>query len=163
MRAGFFIERHHIMAGIDFDTVAGTKLYISVAAPATQTVDAFEALTWTEIGQLTNIGSVEGREYSMASLSTIGDGQDREKKGSHKLPNAEFECAWVPADPGQALIKAASKDYSVPSFKLVGQDEEDDIGYFTAQVAKFVRTGGTSNDAVKGNFTLLRQTDTITA
>lgn len=151
------------MAGIDFDTVAGTKLYISTAAPTAQTATAFEDLTWVEIAQITNIGSVEGREYSMATLSTIGDAQDREKKGSFKLPNAEFECAWVPDDPGQVLVKAASKDYSVPSFKLVGQDAEDDVSYFTAQVSKFVRTGGASNDAVKGNFTLLRQTDTITA
>ncbi len=151
------------MAGIDFDTIAGTKLYISTAAPAAQTVAAFEALTWVEIGQITNVGSVEGREYTMATLSTVGDSQDREKKGSFKLPNAEFECAWVPTDAGQILLKAASKDYSVPSFKLVGQDADDDIAFFTAQVAKFVRTGGQSNDAVKGNFTLLRQTDTITA
>lgn len=151
------------MAGIDFDTIAGSRLFISTATPASQTVDAFEDLTWVEIGQLTNIGSVEGREYSMATLSTIGDAQDREKKGSFKLPNAEFECAWAPEDAGQILLKAASKDYSVPSFKLVGQDAVDDVAYFTAQVAKFTRSGGTSNDAVKGNFTLLRQTDTITA
>ncbi|NIA00818.1 hypothetical protein [Massilia sp. CCM 8734] len=152
------------MAGIDFDTIAGSKLYVSTAAPTVATgagaAAAFALLTWVEVGQLTNIGSVEGREYSMSSLATIGDAQDREKKGSFKLPNAEFECAWVPEDPGQIIIKAASKDYSVPSFKLVGQDT-DEIDYFTAQVAKFVRTGGTSNDAVKGNFTLLRQTDTV--
>lgn len=151
------------MAGIDFDTVAGTKLYISTSAPTAQTAAAFEDLTWVEVGQITNIGSVEGREYSTSTMSTVGDAQDREKKGSFKLPNAEFECAWARDDAGQILIKAASKDYSVPSFKMVGQDAEDDVSFFTAQVSKFVRSGGTSNDAVKGNFTLLRQTDTITA
>lgn len=149
------------MAGIDFDTVAGTKLYISAAAPTTQTATDFALLTWTEVGQLTNVGSVKGREYSTSTMSTIGDAQDREKKGSFKLPNAEFECAWAENDAGQIMVETAANDYSVPSFKLVKQN--GDIRYLTAQVAKFVENGGTSNDAVKGAFTLLRQTDTISA
>lgn len=152
------------MAGIDFDTIAGTKLYISATAPTVAegagAAAAFALLTWVEVGQLTNIGSVEGREYSTATLATVGDAQDREKKGSFKLPNAEFECAWAVDDAGQILVKAASKNYSVPSFKVVNQDAS--IDYFTAQVSKFVKNGGTSNDAVKGNMTLLRQTDTVT-
>lgn len=148
------------MAGIDFATIAGTKLYISVAAPTTDDAAGFDALTWVEFGQLTSIGSVEGREYSMATLSTVGDAQEREKKGSFKLPNAEWEFAWAPADPGQIIAKAASKNYTVPSFKLVDQDV-DSINYFTAQVATFMRNGGASNDALLGTMTLLRQTDTI--
>lgn len=149
------------MADIDYDTVAGTKLYIAVAAPAAQTVAAFEALTWVEVGLLTNVGSVEGREYSTSTASVVSNAQDLERKGSWKLPVADWECLWARDDAGQILVKAASKDYSVPSFKMVGQDVED-VSYFTAQVSKFVRGGGGSNDTVKGSFSLLRQTDTIT-
>lgn len=149
------------MAGIDFDTVAGSKLYVSTAAPATDNAAGFAALTWVEVGSVTNVGSVKGREYSMSTLSTVGDAQDREKKGSFKLPNAEFECAWIEDDAGQIIIEAASKNYSAPSFKLTKQDATK-IRYFTAQVAKFVENNGTSNDSVLGQFTLLRQTDTVT-
>ena len=152
------------MAGIDFDTIAGTKLFISTGKPTvaegTGAAAAFALLTWVEITGLTSIGSVEGREYSMATLSTVGDAQDREKKGSFKLPAAEFELAWLPEDAGQILAKTASKNYTVPSFKLVDQDE-DSVNYFTGQVSKLVRNGGTSNDALKGNLTILRQTDTV--
>lgn len=148
------------MAGIDFDTIAGSKLYIAAAAPATFDGPGYAALTWVEVGQITNIGSVVGREYSTSTLSTVSDGQDREKKGSFKLPNAEFECAWAIDDAGQILVNAAAKNYSVPSFKLINQDAS--IDYFTGQVSKFMRSGGTSNDAVKGSLTILRQTDTVT-
>lgn len=152
------------MAGIDFDTIAGTKLFIAAAAPTVATgagaAAAFALLTWVEVGQITNIPSVVGREYSTATLSTVSDAQDREKKGSFKLPNAEFECAWAADDAGQILLAAAANDYSVPSFKMVNQDES--VDYFTAQVSKFTKGGGTSNDAVKGMVTLLRQTDTVT-
>ena len=148
------------MAGIDFDTVAGSKLYVATAAPATHDAAGFAALTWVEVGQLTSVGSVLGREYSMSTLSTVGDSQQREKKASFKLPNAEFECAWAEDDAGQIIIQAASTDYTVPSFKLVKQDTSK-MRYFTAQVAKFVENNGTSDDAVKGQFTLLRQTDSV--
>lgn len=148
------------MANNDFDTVASSKLYVSAALPATDNVAGFGALTWTEVGSITNVGSVKGREYSTSTLSTVGDAQDREKKGSFKLPNADFECAWVEDDAGQIIIEAGANSYSTYSFKMVKQNGA--IRYFTAQVMKFVENNGTSNDAVKGNFTLLRQTDTIT-
>lgn len=151
------------MAGIDFDTVASSKLYVCTTAPATYDAAGYGAvgMVWVEVGSITSVGSVKGREYSMSTVSTVGDAQDREKKGSFKLPNAEFECLWIEDDAGQILIEAASKNYSVPSFKLQKQDGTS-LRYFTAQVAKFVENNGTSNDAVKGQFTLLRQTDTIT-
>ena len=149
------------MAGIDFDTVAGSKLYVSTAAPATNTAAGFGALVWVEVGSITSVGGVKGREYQTSSLSTVGDAQDREKKGSFKLPNAEFECAWLENDAGQIIIETAANNYSVPSFKLTKQDATK-IRYFTAQVMKFVENQGTSNNTVLGAFTLLRQTDTIT-
>ena len=148
------------MAGIDFDTVAGIKLYVSLAAPATFTAAGYTALTWVEVGQLTSIPSVLGREYNTATLETVGDAQVREKKGNFKLPNADFECAWAESDAGQIILATAANNNTVPSFKLTKQDATK-IRFFTAQVMKFVENLGTANDAVKGAFTLLRQTDTV--
>lgn len=145
----------------DFETVAGTKLYICATRPASDTVAAYAALTWVEVGDITNVGGVKGREYSTSNLSTVSNAHDREKKGSYKLPNAEMECAWVEDDAGQILIEAAANDYSIPAFKVVKQG--GGIRYFTAQVMKFVENLGGSNDTVKGAFTLLRQSDTLTA
>ncbi|MEO7494720.1 MAG: hypothetical protein ABIT83_17540 [Massilia sp.] len=145
----------------DFETVAGTKLYACAARPATDTAVAYAALTWVEVGDITKVGDVKGREYSTSTLSTVSNAHDREKKGSYKLPDAEFECAWVEDDAGQIIIEEASKDYSIPAFKVVKQG--GGVRYFSAQVKKFVENMGESNSAVKGAFTLLRQSDTITA
>lgn len=145
----------------DFETVASTKLYVCVTRPATDTAAAYAALTWVEVGLITNVGSVNGREYSTATLSTVGNAHDREKKGSYKLPDATFECAWNEDDAGQIIIAAAANDYSIPAFKLKKQGGAE--RFFTAQVKSFIESNGTSNDAVKGNFVLLRQSDTITA
>ena len=145
----------------DFETVAGTKLFVCATRPATNTVAAFAALTWIEVGDITNVGGVKGREYSTSTLSTVGNAHDREKKGSYKLPNAEMECAWVEDDAGQIIIEAAANNYTVPAFKV--EKQGGGVRYFTAQVSKFIENLGTSNDTVKGAFTLLRQTDTLTA
>jgi len=145
----------------DFDTVAGSQLFICASAPAAQTVDAFEDLTWVKVGKISNMPSVLGRTYSTSTMSFVDESQDIEKKGTFKLPNAQFEYGWVEDDAGQVILYNASKDYSIPSFKLVKQS--GDIRYFTAQVLECNESGGGGNDAVKGNCTLLRQTDTIKA
>jgi hypothetical protein len=145
----------------DFDTVANTKLYVSVTAPATFDAAGYGALTWVEVGLITSVGSVTGREYNKATLETVSDAQIRNKKGNYSLPDAEMECAWAETDAGQIIISAASEDYSIPSFKLVKQSGA--LRFFTAQVSKFVENLGTSNDAVKGAFTLLRQRNTVKA
>ena len=104
---------------------------------------------------------MKGREYSTSTLSTVGNAHDREKKGSYKLPNAEMECAWVEDDAGQMIVEAAANNYTIPAFKL--EKQGGGVRYFTAQVSKFIENLGTSNDTVKGAFTLLRQSDTLTA
>lgn len=150
------------MAGIDFDTVAGSKLYVSAALPDTYDEDGYAALAWTEVKGLTNIGSVKGRTYSTSTMNFVDDAQEREKKASFKLPNAQFECAWIEDDPGQVIINGKANTYDTISFKFVKQDTTT-TRYFTAQVLEFIENGGASTDGVKGQFTLLRQTDTITA
>lgn len=145
----------------DFETVASTKLFVCATRPTADTAVAFALLTWVEVGEITNVGGVKGREYSTATASTVGTARDREKKGTYKLPDAEMECLWVEDDAGQIIIEAAANDYSIPSFKVLKQG--GGIRYFTAQVKKFTESLGTGNDAVKGSFTLLRQSDTLTA
>lgn len=147
----------------DFDTVAGTRLFVSADLPTVSkgagAAAAFALLAWTEVGTVTSFGSVKGREYSTSMLSPVASAQDREKKGSFKLPNAEFECGWVEDDAGQIIVEAGANSNDIQSYKVEKQNGA--IRYFTAQVMKFVENNGTSNDAVKGNITLLRQTDTI--
>jgi hypothetical protein len=153
------------MPGIDFKTIAGTKLYLSTAKPTVAegagAAAAFALLTFVEFGQLTSIGSIEGLEWTTASMLTVGDRQKREKKSSFSLPNADWEFAWVPADPGQIIGKAASKDDTILSLKLVDQDLG--INYLTCQISNFTRDGGGADDALKGKMTILRQTQTVIA
>lgn len=156
-----FLNKGIDMTTETVSTVAGTSIWISAAAPASQTVAGFAALTWTRIGEVTNMGSVSGREYNTSTHAPIDRAQQIEKKASYKLGTTEITVGWDEDDAGQMLVAAASKDYSVPSFKVIKQNGA--IRYFTAQVSKFVEENGAIDDTVTGAITLLRQTDTLHA
>jgi hypothetical protein len=145
---------------MSFHTVAETTLSISAAAPATFDAAGYGALTWTAIGELTDLGSVKGRAYNTSTHAPVGSAQQTQKKGSYTLPNADFVCAWDEDDAGQILVEAGSKNNAVYSFKAVKQDGS--IRYFTAQVMSFIENMGTVDNVVTGAFSLLRQTDSVT-
>ncbi len=142
-------------------TVAGSRIFVSAALPATQDAAGFEALTWVEIGEVTDIGSVLGRAYNTATHAPIGSPKQTQIKASYTLANAEFVCGWDEEDAGQELVSAASNSNDVYAFKVEKQDGT--VRYFTAQVMQFVENNGTVDNVVQGAFTLLRQTDTIKA
>lgn len=146
----------------DFETVAGQKLFVSAALPTAKTAVAYAALTWVEVGSITNVGSVKGRSYNTSTLSTVGDAMNRNKKASYSLPDAAFECAWVEDDAGQIIIEAGANSYNTYAFK-VEKEQTSALRYFTAQVKEFIENNGTSDNNVLGNFVLLRQSDTVTA
>jgi hypothetical protein len=144
------------------ETVSTAKLYVAAALPATNDVPGFAALTWVQIGELTDIGSVKGRAYNTSTHAPISSAQQIEKKASYKLGKADMVVGWDGADAGQTLIEtAANSNTAVYSFKLVKQG--GGIRYFTAQVMEFIENFGTVDNIVQGKFSLLRQTDTIMA
>jgi hypothetical protein len=147
------------MAAEKITTVANSSLWVAAAAPLTQTATGFLALTWVKVGEITDMGNVQGREYSTSTHSPIDTALQIEKKASYKLPPAEFKCGWDESDAGQIIIQAASLNTTIPSFKVVKSNGA--IRYFTAQVSKFVEELGTVDNVVQGSITLLRQTDTV--
>jgi hypothetical protein len=149
------------VAASDYDTVANSKLYVCAAAPATYDLAGFAALAWTEVGLISKLGSVLGRNSNTTSMEFINDAMIREKKSNYKLDPAAMECAWNESDAGQVIIAAAANGYTIPSFKVVKQNGTS-IRYFPAQVKNFIESLGGAQDAVKGAFTLLRQRHTLT-
>lgn len=145
----------------DFETYAGTRLFITRDRPADNTEAAFEAATdWHEI-TITSVPNYRGRTYNSATLSVVSNAHDKEKKGSYTLGTQDWGVQWLPDQAGQIDAQAALLDYSIPGFAVV--DQNGGVSYFSAQVSNFVETGGGSNDARAGTLTLMRQSDTVNA
>lgn len=145
----------------DFETYAGTRLFIIPLRPNDNTEEAFEAATgWHEI-TITSVPNYRGREYSEATLSVVSNAHDKVKKGTYRLPTMDWGVQWLPDQAGQQDAAALLGSYDIAGFAVVDQNEG--VSYFSAQVANFTESGGGGNDARAGTLTLLRQSDTIDA
>lgn len=142
----------------DFETVAGTTLEVSASDPATEDLAGFEALTYSPV-TLTQVGAVEGLEWSTATLSEVSNPHDRVKKAAYTYPQAEFGVTWKPEEPGQVILSAASEDQSIIACKVTRPSGQEI--YFRAQVMAFADNGGGNTDALTGTLTLLRQSRTF--
>lgn len=122
------------------NTSAGSKLFVTASAPATYTQAGFSALTFTEVGELTNLGEF-GREYALVTHNPVGDRRTIKRKGSFNEGSISLEMALDNDDAGQVLLKAAADSDMSYSFKL--QTQNGDIYYFSAQTMSFRVSVGT--------------------
>lgn len=121
------------MAGSKVITSAGTTISISTT-PLSSTYDAtaFGALTWTEIGEVSDLGEF-GREYNVIKFNALKTRRTTKRKGSYDDGTVQIQLGKVKDDAGQVALKTAlNSDLSYP-IKIVLQDAT--IFYFTAQVS----------------------------
>lgn len=127
------------MSGVE--TVAGTQISISAAAPATFNAAGYAAVaSWGLIGEITDGGS-HGRTYAEVKHSPLGTRGAKKFKGSYDEGTKTLQLAVDTADPGQIILKEALDSDADFSFKVEYQG--GDIDYFQAKVLSFqVATSG---------------------
>lgn len=139
-------------------TSAGTKLYVSASAPATYNSAGFGALSWTEVGEITDFGEW-GKEYTVVNHNPVGNRQTVKRKGSYNNGAATLSMARVPSDAGQAILIAASDSDNSYSFKVVFQDLTGQ--YFSAQVPKYTTNVGSVDSIFSASVSLEIDNDLI--
>lgn len=101
-----------------FTTSAGTTIGLSAAAPATWDAAGYGALTYTTIGEVTNLGDIPDRIYELVTLNPIASRATKKAKGGYQLGNQSVEYAIDPADAGQTLAAAAVNSDNAYSVKI---------------------------------------------
>ena len=86
----------------------GATLYVSAALPATNDAAGFEALTWTEVGGVTQLPSF-GFTYSLITADQLKSGITDKVKGMGVGKASTMACELVDADAGQAIIRTLSR------------------------------------------------------
>ena len=112
-------------------TSAGTTISISAALPASVTKTAYAALSWTEIGEITDGGTV-GRTYNVVNHSPLGTRGVVKIKGSFDDGTMTVQMAYAPGNAGQVIVQTALDDDDFYSFKIVLQNGT--VIYCQAQV-----------------------------
>jgi len=120
-------------------TSAGTDISISAALPVTYLAATFAALTWTSIGEVTDLGEF-GRVYNVVKLNLLKDRRTVKRKGSYDDGTIAAQMARVPSDAGQTLLTAAVVSDNSYSIKVTLQDGT--IFYFTAQISSYTTNVG---------------------
>lgn len=139
-------------------TSAGTTLSISAAAPATYDSTGFGALTWTEIGEVSDMGEF-GRQYNLVTFNTLGDRRTVKRKGSYNDGTIACQMARVPTDAGQAVLVTAVDSDSSHSIKVVLQDGT--IFYTTAQIMSYTTNVGNVDQITSATVNLEIDNDII--
>jgi hypothetical protein len=125
-------------------TSAGAVLKISAGTPATFNVAGYEALTWTTVGEVTDLGEF-GREYALVTHNPVGSRGTRKYKGSFNEGAMTLQLGLDTDDAGQILAKAASLSDADYSISVTTQN--GDVYYMQAKVMSW-KVGVGSVDSI---------------
>ena len=127
-------------------TSAGTTLGISAVLPATYNAAGFALLSFTDIGEITDMGEF-GREYALVTHNPLGDRRTVKRKGSYNDGALTMSLGRVPSDAGQTLLRTACNDDDSYAFVVTLQDGTKQ--YFSGQVMSYTTSVG-SVDQITG-------------
>lgn len=133
---------------------AGTKIYIGGAAPATFDKAGYEAVTWTEIGEVTDISGEIGATYTQPTYSTLGKRGMVKRSGQYDNGNPTVSYKYIRANTGQAALVAAAGVNTPNSIKIEMTDEDTTHVYFMALVNGAPITIGSTEDFIAATVTL---------
>jgi hypothetical protein len=133
----------------DISLSVGSKLYVSAAAPGTYNFTGFEALVWTEVGEVETLGEFGGTA-TITPFIPLATGITKKRKGSIDYGTITSTVGKISAQQGQALLKQGfdgSNAYVIHSFKVEAEDGK--VAYFTGVVASFTFNVGDANNVTR--------------
>lgn len=138
------------------ETVAGTIISISAAAPATFNSAGYAALTFTAIGEITD-GGQHGRKYTSVPHKPIDNRGTQKFKGSFDEGQKTLQLAIDDDDAGQDILRTALNSDNDYSFEVTYPGGA--IDYFQAKVMSFEKSA-TGVDNMRTGSVLLELTTT---
>jgi hypothetical protein len=139
-------------------TAAGSTLSISAALPLAETETGYGALTFTPIGEVTDIPEF-GTVYTLVTHNPIADRKTRKFKGSYNNGSVALALARDPSDAGQSLALTALDDDDNYSFEIEFSDGS--IQYFQAKVMSYTTGTGTVDSIITSTITLEIDSDIV--
>jgi hypothetical protein len=115
-------------------TSAGSTLGISTSLPATFDAAGYNALTYTAVGEITDLGEF-GTEYNMVSFTALGNRRVRKFKGSYNNGALALQMGRDTSDAGQTALRNALASDNSYSFKVTLQNGLK--LYFTGKVMSY--------------------------
>ena len=112
----------------------GSFLSASADAPATLDDTGYAALSWSEVGEATEVPEY-GAEHSTVTHTPLKTGIVNKFHGELNYGSFAVPMAYDPDDAGQAILKAARVSKDEISFRMTYSNGE--IEYFPGKVMSF--------------------------
>ena len=114
----------------------GGFLSVSAATPATFDADGYAALTWTEVGEASEIPEF-GAAYSAVTFTSLKTGIEDKFHGALNYGSITIPLGYDSADAGQIILLAALASKDEISFRETRSDGT--VRYIMGKVMSFLR------------------------
>ncbi|MBY5976729.1 hypothetical protein KUV39_08725 [Phaeobacter italicus] len=139
-------------------TASGVTLGISAVAPAAHDIASFDALTFINVGEITNIGEF-GKEWSLVTHNPLSTRGTEKGKGSFNNGSLSPGLALDPGDAGQTAMETALESDDPVYLSITLQDGT--IFYLVGLVMSFKPNIGGVDDVVTASTTIELKPDQI--
>lgn len=150
------------MTAVNVGLSVGTVIAASAASPATEDQAGYEALAWTVIGEITDIGE-SGGTATITTFTPVASGVVNKRKGSIDYGTMALSIAKDAADTGQILLKAGfdgAQRNTVHSFRVAEPDSGDEA-YFMGSISSFTTIRGDANAVMAHTCNIERTSITV--
>ena len=114
----------------------GGFLSVSAATPATFDADGYAALSWTEVGEASEIPEF-GAAYSAVTFTSLKTGIEDKFHGALNYGSITIPLGYDSADAGQIILLAALASKDEISFRETRSDGT--VRYIMGKVMSFLR------------------------
>lgn len=139
-------------------TSAGTQIAITEDAPLSLSIDDFDTLFYTEIGEVTDIAEF-GKTIDILSYYPMRGSDPVKVKGNNSFNGMSLTMAALRKNAGQSILFEALQSGNSYSFQITVP--EPDVYYFTAYVVEYNVNIGGPDQIVSSTATLALTSDII--
>ncbi len=135
-----------------FTTTAGATIALSSTAPGSYNQAGYEGVSFTTVGEVTDLGEFPDRVYDLISHRPLATDGEQNAKGNFTLGSQTVTFAVDPSDAGQALVAAAKNSRNKYSLRL----QHPTLGtiYGRALIMGAPRSYGADNNVVSATMTI---------
>ena len=133
---------------------SGTKIYIASGAPATADAVGLAAMTWKQVGKVTNY-TPGSDDAEIMSREYLEDEAEDKQKGIIRTGNAVINVDVVDGSEGQSMCRTALTDKA--AYYLKTEYPNGRIRFAQVLVAGYSETDMQPNGMVSATITMARQ------
>ena len=143
---------------MSISTASGARLFIATTTAAPANLAAYQALTWTEVGEVEDLGEF-GDESERISFTALADARTRKLKGPRDAGEMAIVVGDDMLDDGQIALEAAEGSPLDHNFKVLLNDAitlggDPSEHYFRGKVFTKRRNVGNASNVVRRNFAI---------